>query len=101
MATPTEANPGGEESFSIDILPSSYALLVPGQGAYLQISGLSAALIPGQSVPLTFTFADGRRTIGKVAGYDGDGDLAVIDVDTAGASPLEWGEAELGIACAC
>jgi copper(I)-binding protein len=59
-ATPTEANPGGEESFSIDILPSSYALLVPGQGAYLQLSGLSAALIPGQSVPLTFTFADGR-----------------------------------------
>jgi hypothetical protein len=59
-ATPTVANPGGQETFSIDILPSSYALLVPGQGAYLQLSGLSAALIPGQSVPLTFTFSDGR-----------------------------------------
>ncbi|MDT5024752.1 MAG: hypothetical protein QOE61_1178, partial [Micromonosporaceae bacterium] len=59
-ATPTVAGPGGQESISIDILPTSYVLLVPGQGAYLQLSGLSAALIPGQSVPLTFTFADGR-----------------------------------------
>jgi copper(I)-binding protein len=59
-AAPTVESPGGQETFSIDILPSSYALLVPGQGAYLQLSGLSAALIPGQSVPLTFTFSDGR-----------------------------------------
>jgi serine protease Do len=41
---------------------------------------------------VTVTFADGRRTRGAVAGYDGDGDLAVIDVDTAGATPLEWGD---------
>jgi serine protease Do len=27
-----------------------------------------------------------------VAGWDGDGDLAVIDVDTAGATPLEWAD---------
>ena len=36
---------------------------------------------------VTVTFADGRRTRGTVAGWDGDGDLAVIDVDTAGATP--------------
>ena len=35
---------------------------------------------------VTVTFADGRQTRGTVAGWDGDGDLAVIDVDTAGAS---------------
>src|SRR4029079_18505524 len=40
---------------------------------------------------VTVTFADGRRTRGTVAGWDGDGDLAVIDVDTAGGAPLEWG----------
>jgi serine protease Do len=41
---------------------------------------------------VTVTFADGRQTRGAVAGYDGDGDLAVIDVDTGGARPLEWGD---------
>src|SRR5512141_2029861 len=41
---------------------------------------------------VTVTFADGRRTRGAVAGYDGDGDLAVIDVDTADATPLVWGD---------
>jgi serine protease Do len=40
---------------------------------------------------VTVTFADGRSTRGRVAGIDVDGDLAVIDVDTAGAKPLEWG----------
>jgi serine protease Do len=41
---------------------------------------------------VTVTFADGRRIRGSVAGYDGEGDLAVIDVDTAGAVALEWGD---------
>jgi serine protease Do len=40
---------------------------------------------------VTVTFADGRNLIGTVAGWDGDGDLAVIDVDTADARPIEWG----------
>jgi serine protease Do len=40
---------------------------------------------------VTVTFADGRSLIGTVAGWDGDGDLAVIDVDTADARPIEWG----------
>ena len=41
---------------------------------------------------VTVTFADGRRTRGTVAGWDGDGDLAVIDVDTAGATPVAWAD---------
>ena len=40
---------------------------------------------------VTVTFADGRSVRGTVAGVDVDGDLAVINVDTAGARPLDWG----------
>jgi serine protease Do len=50
---------------------------------------------------VTVTFADGRTADGSVAGHDIDGDLAVIDVDTAGAATLPWaadGGAELGLA---
>jgi serine protease Do len=43
---------------------------------------------------VTVTFADGRQTRGTVAGWDGDGDLAVIDVDTTGATALAWGDGE-------
>ena len=48
---------------------------------------------------VTVTFADGRTAEGTVAGHDVDGDLAVIDVDTAGAAALPWADgagAELG-----
>jgi serine protease Do len=41
---------------------------------------------------VTVTFADGRRTRGTVAAVDGDGDLAVVKVDTAGAKAVEWGD---------
>ena len=40
---------------------------------------------------VTVTFADGRSTRGAVTGVDGDGDLAVVSVDTAGAKAVEWG----------
>jgi len=43
---------------------------------------------------VTVTFADGRRLRGTVAGFDGDGDLAVIDVDTADAASIEWAEGD-------
>ena len=43
---------------------------------------------------VTVTFADGRRTRGTVSGVDGDGDLAVIDVETTGATALEWGDGD-------
>jgi serine protease Do len=39
---------------------------------------------------VTVRFADGRTSVGQVAGVDPDGDLAVITVDTAGASPIAW-----------
>jgi serine protease Do len=41
---------------------------------------------------VTVSFADGRSTRGRVAGVDLDGDLAVINVDTAGAAALDWGD---------
>jgi serine protease Do len=41
---------------------------------------------------VTITFSDGRSTVGRVAGVDVDGDLAVVAVDTAGASPVEFGD---------
>jgi serine protease Do len=41
---------------------------------------------------VTVTFADGRSTRGQVGGIDVDGDLAVISVDTGGATPLEWAD---------
>ena len=47
---------------------------------------------------VTVTFADGRRTIGNVVGIDGDGDLAVVDVDTGSAAPLEWGDGDALVA---
>jgi serine protease Do len=50
---------------------------------------------------VTVTFADGRRIRGTVAGVDGDGDLAVVKVDTAGAAAVEWGDGtELAIGTA-
>ncbi len=39
---------------------------------------------------VTVIFSDGRSLRGRVAGTDLDGDLAVIDVDTAGTPALAW-----------
>jgi len=41
---------------------------------------------------VTVTFGDGRSAMGDVAGVDGDGDLAVVSVDTAGAKAMAWGD---------
>ncbi|MFL5681394.1 MAG: S1C family serine protease [Chloroflexota bacterium] len=46
--------------------------------------------IRGEDV--TVSFPGGRTTRGRVAGVDVDGDLAVVDVDTSGATPLEWAD---------
>jgi serine protease Do len=40
---------------------------------------------------VTVVFADGHRESGELAGADRDLDLAVIDVDTGDAPPVEWG----------
>lgn len=39
---------------------------------------------------MTVAFADGRTARAKVLGVDIDGDLAVLDVDTDGLTPLAW-----------
>jgi serine protease Do len=71
---------------------------VVGIGARLRGSGLvvgdgrvltNAHNVRGDQV--TVTFADGRSVVGSLAGVDVDGDLAVINVDTAGVPALGWG----------
>lgn len=49
---------------------------------------------------VTVRFADGAARRGTVQGVDWDGDLAVVEVDTSGASPLPWasGGATIGSA---
>ncbi|CAN5168791.1 hypothetical protein BH20ACT8_BH20ACT8_20940 [soil metagenome] len=39
---------------------------------------------------VTVTFHDGRTAAAHLAGIDIDGDLAVLDVDTAGTEPVAW-----------
>jgi len=46
---------------------------------------------------VTVTFRDGRTERGTVRGVDPDGDLAVIEVDTTGATTLAWSDAETAI----
>jgi serine protease Do len=43
---------------------------------------------------VTVTFAGGRTATGRLAGIDVDGDLAVVAVDTAGATALGWAEGD-------
>jgi serine protease Do len=43
---------------------------------------------------VTVSFAGGRRESGQLAGADPDLDLAVIEVDTADAAPVDWAESE-------
>ena len=46
---------------------------------------------------VTVTFADGSSAEAKPLGVDADGDLAVLDVDTGGAPPLELGTDAPGV----
>lgn len=72
---------------------------VVGIGSRLRGSGVvvgenrvltNAHNLRGETV--TVTFADGRSIRGRVAGTDVDGDLAVVDVETAGAPALAWAD---------
>lgn len=47
--------------------------------------------------PVTARFADGRTAEATVAGIDGDGDIAVLTVDTGDTPVLSWSEAAVGI----
>ncbi len=44
----------------------------------------------------TVSFADGRRAQAALAGSDADGDLVVLDVDTADAPPVTWSDQAVG-----
>jgi S1-C subfamily serine protease len=46
----------------------------------------------GRGEEVTIAFNDGRRATASVIGIDVDGDLAVLKVETADVSPLEWGD---------
>jgi serine protease Do len=39
---------------------------------------------------MTLTFADGREAAARVAAFDPDGDLAVLETDTAGTPAISW-----------
>jgi serine protease Do len=58
--------------------------VVVGEGQVLT----NAHNIRGDEV--TVTFAGGRTATGRLAGIDVDGDLAVVAVDTAGATAVTW-----------
>jgi len=47
------------QAISVEIASSSYQMLVPGQGGYLVLRGLTRPLGPGSSALVTFTFDDG------------------------------------------
>lgn len=55
-----------------------------------------------RSDEVTVVFGDGRTATGQVAGVDVDGDLAVVNVDTAGAPAIAWapGDTDLGVGAA-
>jgi serine protease Do len=91
-------------STSISAAAAAASPAVVGIGARLRGSGVvlekgkvltNAHNIRGEEV--TVTFADGRSLRGRVAGTDLDGDLAVIDVDTADASGLAWADGEVAL----
>jgi serine protease Do len=72
---------------------------VVGIGSQLRGSGVVVAdgkvLTNAHNVrgdEVTIALAGGKTIKGRVAGIDLDGDLAVINVDTAGAKALAWGD---------
>ena len=90
-----------ELSQALTCLTSTIAPSVVGIGSRLRGSGVVAAdgqvLTNAHNVrgdEVTVTFAGGRTATGTVAGLDVDGDLAVIAVDTAGATPIAWADGD-------
>lgn len=90
-----------ELSQSLTSVAASVAPSIVGIGSRLRGSGVviadgqvltNAHNVRGDEV--TVTFANGRSTTGQLAGIDVDGDLAVIAVDTAGASAIAWGDGD-------
>ncbi|HET7472339.1 MAG TPA: serine protease, partial [Candidatus Limnocylindrales bacterium] len=93
-----------ELSTSIRAVHEAAAPAVVGVGRRIRGSGViiganrvltNAHNLRGDEV--TITFRDGRTAIGQVRGVDGDGDLAVIEVDTAGAPALGWADGDASV----
>jgi copper(I)-binding protein len=57
--TPSPAVPPTSSRLSIQIPPASYALLVPGQGSFLQLTRLKQPVVPGSRVTMTLIFDNG------------------------------------------
>src|SRR3954471_7409466 len=90
-----------ELSTSIRAVHETAAPAVVGVGRRIRGSGVvigpnrvltNAHNLRGDEV--TITFRDGRSVRGAVRGVDPDGDLAVIEVDAGGATPLAWSDGE-------
>lgn len=59
--------PAGDTTISVDIPAHGYTELVPGEGAFLQIVGLTQKIVPGDLVPVTFTFSNGASATLQVS----------------------------------
>ena len=84
---------------SISKVAATIGPSVVGIGSQLRGSGVVVAdgkvLTNAHNVrgdEVTITFAGGKSTRGRLAGIDVDGDLAIVNVDTAGAKALDWGD---------
>jgi hypothetical protein len=59
--TSTPAPAAGGQDIDVEVPPAAYKLLVPGTGAYLQLTDLTAALTPGATVRVTFDLEIGTE----------------------------------------
>jgi copper(I)-binding protein len=61
-ASPTPTTEAPSTPVSIAIPPQGFVLLVPGQASgHLRLNRLTEAIVPGESVAVTFTFSDGTK----------------------------------------
>jgi serine protease Do len=63
-----------------------------GSGVVLEQGRVLTAAHNVRRDEVTVALADGRRETGRVAGVDADFDIAVIEVDTGVAPPIEWAD---------
>jgi serine protease Do len=93
-----------ELSTSIRAVHDAAAPSVVGVGRRVRGSGVviganrvltNAHNLRGDAV--TITFRDGHSSVGTVKGVDPDGDLAVVEVDTSGATAVTWSDADVAV----
>ena len=92
MTTWMDELAGTVASIATTVTPS-VVRLAGWRGANGVVIGAGQVLTNAHNVhrgPVTARFADGRTAEATVAGIDGDGDIAVLTVDTADAPALPW-----------